>query len=221
MSGDQLEAFDSATKAGFLALAKSVPVLASLIEGLDAYRRSMAEQQRAALIAELGARQSRLEQAFHDPWYQSNDGQRVCSKILATALNAEFADKVEFLASALLNAPQVGDETRALKFVEILRHVSRPALVVLACQEAVVEHAGVGRSQQVEIESLVSQSGLDARVVEACVQELYSLGVLSPNIGMDRTGRKTSYLPPGTPAFTPFSADFLAFVRCPRDVNHD
>jgi hypothetical protein len=112
-------------------LARRVPVVSELIEGASAYKESIEEQQRAAFIEALVARVDRVQDEA-DKWYQSPEGETFVKKVVATALNAEYADKIDFLANALVNGPLLGsDDAMRLKLVEMIRQLSRPALQVL------------------------------------------------------------------------------------------
>jgi hypothetical protein len=175
----------------------------------------MENQQRDQFLHAMSDRLAALERAVSRDWYRTDTGKRVCRKILATALNGEYADKTEYLANAFLNAHTVAEEATLLKFVEILRGISKPALVVLAAQEQLVRSSSPIGSSQIHVRNLVGHTRLPARTVESCVRELYSIGVFSSVLRMEIDGSSGSYLPEGTPAYTPFSQKFLDFVKDP------
>lgn len=155
------------------------PVLL-LIEGIRAYQSYIEEEQRQRFLSVLQERVNRVERLFDCQWYSTEEGKAISKKLIAVALRAESADKVDYFADALINAskPMFTHDKRC-KFCEILKTVSLPALRVLAYETNLQKERGPGHSPQVLIDQLIQRSGMDPFLVEACVRELYMLGVFS------------------------------------------
>jgi hypothetical protein len=167
---DKGKARKAAVKGAAIELAKRVPVIKELIGGAKAYEDSIKDQQREAFVNELSSRVEKIRENIQ--WYQTDEGQTFVKKIVATALNAEYADKLEYLANALGNGPKLGnDDARRQKYTEMIRQLSRPALNVLV---ASLQHpTGTG---QVIASALAEEMDWDPAIVDACVQELYASG---------------------------------------------
>ncbi len=131
---------------------------------------------------------------------------------MATGLNAEYADKLEFLANALVSGPTLGDDdARRAKFVELIRQVSRPALEVLA---ASVELTGDG---DIFKDQIAERLAWHPDLVEACVLELHSFGAYS-HILRWQEQRDGRYQPMASfadekPGVAPLTRQFAEFIR--------
>lgn len=214
MQGKSKAVFKGISEAVIQAI-ELVPGLASLIESVRAYQECIDDQQREIFIRELEKRVSHQEATFKDPWYQTVEGQEIVKKLAASALNAEYADKVEYFAKALLNASMDIGQDKKLKFIEILRQISKPALKVLAAEKQLHEERGRSWSSQVELGPLVTKTSLEAHLVEACIKELYSLGVFSSATSFNKEGDKSTGFETGTPAFVGFTDEFIRFISEP------
>ena len=189
-------------------LVKLIPGAGALIEGVRKYHDSIEEQQRAAFVERLESRVSALE--GNREWYQSEEGELFVKKVVATALNAEYADKLDFLANALVSGPQVEGQAMRLKMVEMIRQVSRTAIDVLVA--ALNNPSGTGEVISADIAKAM---GWHPALVDACVQELYALGAFSHvTAWRDQGSHITSAqgFSRGTPALTDISRAFVEFV---------
>lgn len=186
-----------------------IPGAAIPIEGVRAYRERIEEQQREAFVRLLEERVAKLEHISE--WYRSVDGEVFVKKVVATALNAEYADKIEYFANALVNGPRLGvDQARRLKFVEMIRQLSQPAIDVL-----VVALKFRPTSDDIDIGELAERLTWDPTQVDACVKELYSVGALSNVTRWDSSNgrsRKSSWFPDGVPAITSYTREFAKFI---------
>lgn len=189
-----------------------VPFSGALIESVRKYHESIEEQQREQFVAALSERVEELH--TNAEWYKSGEGQQFVKKIVATALNAEHADKVEFLANALVNGPRLGaDAAKRAKFIEMIRQLSKPALEVLV---ASLQHpTGTG---QVMPGELAGELGWPPELVEACVKELYSLGAFSSTKSWFKSGdsyRQSEHFREGIPSANSITRSFAEFVSSP------
>jgi hypothetical protein len=154
-------------------LVTDIPVIGPLIEGIKAYHESIEEQQRESFIKEIADRLTALE--ANAAWYSSEEGQSFVKKVVASALNAEYADKLNYLANALVNGPILeSNAAERLKFVEMIRHLSKPALDLLAV--AVKNPAG---REIVDGGEFAVALEWPPELADACVRELASAGALS------------------------------------------
>lgn len=186
-----------------------VPFSGTLIESVRKYHESIEEQQQEEFVAALSERVEELRK--NTEWYKSEEGQEFVKKVVATALNAEHADKVEFLANALVNGPTLGsDAAKRAKFIEMIRQLSKPALEVLVASR---QHpTGTG---QVMPGELAGSLGWSPELVEACVKELYSLGAFSSTKSWIKNGdsyRQSEFFSEGIPSTNSITRTFAEFV---------
>lgn len=200
---------------GLIEAVKLVPGLGILIEGVRKYHETIQEEQKKEFVSAISERLEVLEEAFLKEWYDTPEGIETTKKIVATALNAEFSDKMEYFANALFNSPQDFEQVERLKFIEILRNVSKPALIILEAESRLHKQRGAYYSAQVLIKDLVRETKLDPFLVETCVTELYSLGVFSSTTDYSLDGTQSRMFSNGTPAFTEFTKKFIKFIEYP------
>ncbi|MDP3580856.1 MAG: hypothetical protein Q8S39_02905, partial [Ignavibacteria bacterium] len=158
------------------------------------------------------------EKSFNSKWYGTDEGAEVSKKIIASALNAEFADKVSYFANALINSSGDFVQDERLKFIEILRMISKPALKVLAKERELQKQRGQGHSSSISFNGLTKNLDLSPHLIETCITELYSIGVFSHTLEFDADGHATSHFDRGTPAYTKFSEKFVLFILDPRTI---
>lgn len=153
-------------------LLSQIPLVGALIEGVKSYKEDIEEQQREEFVQALVARVEKVEAGSQ--WFQTDEGQEFVKKVVATALNAEYADKVNYLANALANGPQVPEDALRLKFVELVRQLSKSALYLLAAAVENTSDTGIVYSG-----ALASKLGWKPQLADACVRELGAAGVFS------------------------------------------
>ena len=202
-----------AVKEAGLEIVKATPAIAPLIEGVRAYQSYIEEEQRQRFLSVLQERVNRVERLFDREWYSTEEGIAISKKLIAIALRAESADKVDYFADALINAskPMFTHDKRC-KFCEILKTVSLPALRVLAYETNLQKERGPGHSPQVLIDQLIQRSGMDPFLVEACVRELYMLGVFSSTTDFFESGHRKSGFDEGIAAYSSFTHEFVEFA---------
>jgi hypothetical protein len=199
----------AASEATIEVVKQIVPFSGAFIEGVRKYHESIEEQQREEFVQALSERVEELSK--NAEWYKSEQGQAFVKKIVATALNAEYVDKLEFLANALVNGPKLGaDEAMRAKFVEMIRQLSKPALEVLVASLGRV--SGTGQVMPGEIAGILRWS---PELVDACVRELYAFGAFSSTTHWAKSGegyRQGQYFNEGVPARTDFTKSFSEFI---------
>lgn len=193
-------------KEAAIEVAKMLPGAGAFIESVRKYHDEIEEQQREAFTQCLVERIERLEE--NQEWYKTDEGERFFNKIIGTALNAEYADKLEYLANALVNGPSLGDDdAKRMKFLEMVRQLSKPALDVL-----VTSMQRPTDSKQISSRDIASVMEWHPALVDACVQELYAAGAYS-YVTEWHDNRPANYFQKGTPALTPITAELANFVQ--------
>src|SRR3989304_6888017 len=114
--------------------ASSVPVLGQAIAGWDSYKQGTFNRNVTSMIRHLAAKVEDIDGLLNDKYFKTDEGELFARKLLDAALDNQLEDKQELFVNALINSPaspQV-DELMKLKFLDILRHLSRASLIVLA-----------------------------------------------------------------------------------------
>lgn len=111
-----------------------IPGLGQAIAGWDSYKRSAFERNLNRVISHLQNKIEDLSSFTSGEWIQSEDGQEFARKIFDSAFDAQMEEKQELFINALINgvSDQSLSKIEKLKFVDILRHLSLAALMVLS-----------------------------------------------------------------------------------------
>jgi hypothetical protein len=210
---DHVGALIAALKGAGLEAAKRVPGVPEITEGIRAYKSYLQEQQEEGVARAIEKRIWRLEQFRADKWAETAEAREYIAKIVSCMLDTTNADKIEFFANALVNYGVPCGHMERLKFVELIRSLSTPSLMVLAYVEQIYREKGPAWSPQVLPDEVIKASQLEPWLVHACINELYAAGVFSSEIAFYKDGRSATSFSPGTPAFTDFSQRFTDFLR--------
>lgn len=111
-----------------------IPVLAQFVKTWEKVEQDERHRNIAEALSLLEQKIVDLEALFSDEWLKSPEGDRFARKVFDSAIDAQLADKQELFVNALINGIQ-DKETKyqeKLKFVDTLRHLSRPSLDILA-----------------------------------------------------------------------------------------
>ena len=200
-------AIKNALKSGVIEFIKEITGVSIPIEIVRGYQEHIESQQLNALTDALNERINAIERAFDSPWYSSPEGQEFVKKTVASALNAEYADKIEFFANMLVNAKQDFEQMERLKFVELVRQLSKPALKILSLAVELSDTTvGLINTHQIH-GNAVSKFNLDGLLVDSCIDELFALGVFSQHHSKAKAG------------YTAFTQRFVDFLKYPeKDV---
>jgi hypothetical protein len=205
------------------AAARKVPVFGLLFEGYQAYKAALDERMFKDFVEDLNTKIQRMDLKWDDKWIVSDEGKGFCCKVIASAMNAEYGDKREFFVNSLINGTVSSKITtpEKLKFVDILRSLSRPAIEVLAFMHNTEEKTrGQGTSaiaEQVinDAKSKGALNGMDYYLVYACIVEIENSGLFSTaiKVGQDADGKyhvRSYYEDAKT--YTEFTERFIKFV---------
>ena len=127
---DLLQALSGTAKSA----AALVPGLAQAIAGLDAYRRSQLDRNIIKIVTHLQEKVDDLESFLNAQWIRTDEGQQYILKVLDSALDTQIEDKQELFVNALIQGIRNPDipHLEKLKFIDMLRHLSRAAIMILA-----------------------------------------------------------------------------------------
>jgi len=220
--------------AGLSATAKStlsmVPGLGQAISGWDAYNRSAFDRNVRQVIAQLSERTDSLESFFQDEYLHTEEGQQFARKVFDSAFDAQLEDKQELFINALVNGikNKKTTELEKLKFVDILRHLSRASLMILAEMHNMLikQVRGPGRQPDpISSYPLVDPSSIaenlsekyDPYLVTSSISEMESQGLFSRTGQWSKDPVSGRHRPDGgfstAMCYTDFAARFVDFIR--------
>ena len=225
--GEDLLASLSATTKSALSL---VPGLGQAISGWDAYNRSAFDRNVRKIIKHLSERIENFEEFFQDEYLHTEEGQQFARKVFDAAFDAQLEDKQELFINALVNG--IKNKTtpglEKLKFVDILRHLSRASLMILAEMHNVLIKQVRGPKREPERTSsypLVDPNSIaeslsekyDPYLVTSSILEMESQGLFSRTGEWRKDPVSGRQMPGGGFAtemcYTDFAARFVEFIR--------
>jgi hypothetical protein len=205
-----------------------VPIKTGAKLGLALISSLLKRQDEMALDEFLGylANQTgNISQMLSDPWLRSREGGIFWGKVFSSAMNAQIADKRELFANALVNglANRGMPELKRLKFVDLLRSLSKASLMCLAeihahCAEKLSESGGEVGTPGIKINQLPLSSASDRYYTESVVQELHSAGIFSSAGKGWRSyeEEKNDVSPSSNLFYTDFSREFSEFITAKK-----
>jgi hypothetical protein len=174
-----------------------------------------------------------FESFLKTDWYKSEDGEQFVNKVIDAVLDAQLEDKQELFINALINGPkhEYVIQLEKLKFIDILRHMSRASLMVLADIHRLRANA-VRRENQtnnttepfpiIKVENLVNELSdkYHPYLINSAIKEMEGQGLFS-NIGSWRKGSNGKYISAGgfetEQCYTEFAARFVEFILIEND----
>lgn len=228
---DALEALSGTAKSAL----SLIPGLGQAIAGYDEYRRSQFNRSLLSLLQSLEQKVNDVRAFTTSEWLQSEDGQQFCWKVLSSALDSQIEEKQELFVNALIQGtarPEVS-QLEKLKFIDMLRHLSKAALMVLADMHAMYggQVRGPGRSPDpVSAYPMVEPTDIaeklsakyDPYLVTSAVYELQSHGLFSTTGEWRKFADGTFHAGGGFQTalcYTDFAARFAEFISAPLTTN--
>lgn len=182
---DLLQALSGTVKSALSA----VPGLGQAIAGWDSYQRSRLDRNVKKVLEHLQNKIDDIETFFQEEWLQSEEGQQFAWKVFDASFDSQLEDKQELFVNALIQGVNKIDldQLEKLKFIDMLRHLSRSSLMVLAEMDNMFldQVRGPGRAPdpissfpQVNAELIAEKLSdkYDPYLVTAAVRELESQG---------------------------------------------
>ncbi|MDD5130921.1 MAG: hypothetical protein PHS66_07755 [Candidatus Omnitrophica bacterium] len=226
---NQLVAITSGSWEAVKSFAKRVPVWGDLVTGLEKYQDSVNEQTRAKLLKCLEDRVDHLTEELKD-YFNKAEGQLFCMKIMETALNAEYIDKQEIFVNALLNGCKDNvSEDEKLRFIDLIRHLSRVALNVLSViYEMYDKHLeNKTLSPQIIIRDVVTEVDRKFKYIpeltDSAIRELKNIGLFSSILNWQRFANRISegrYVENDAFVYTIYTRKFIEFIKQGRKTGN-
>jgi hypothetical protein len=205
-----------------------LPVVGEAIAGYETYKRAKFDRQVCNFLTYLQQKVEDVGSLFSGDWLQTEEGQQFVRKVIDSALDVQMEDKQELFVNTLINGirdPQIS-QLEKLKFVDILRHLSRASLMVLADMHNIFKDKvrGTGRKPQGNqpypcVDPVAIAKSLAGKynpyLVMACIHEVGGEGLFS-NIAEWREDKPGSGIVPQgfneALSYNHFTAKFVEFV---------
>lgn len=208
--------------------ASILPVVGQAIAGHDSYKRSVFERNLEKALKHLHEKVEDIQSFLETDWYKTEDGKLFGNKVLDAALDVQLEDKQELFINTLINGPrcQSSNQLEKLKFVDILRHMSRASLMILAdIHDLLIQQVRRENQQNDELEAfpLISVQNLTDELsdkyhpylINSAIKEMEGQGLFS-NIGSWKKDGSGKYRSTGgfesEQCYTEFTASFVEFI---------
>jgi hypothetical protein len=231
LSPQEREARYQALVTGLKRVADQIPVVGLLFaphDTLAAYERAKFEHHVRQLLEYLVGEVKDMRALFSNPWLRSDEGQLFARKVIDCALDSQLEDKQQLFGNVLIHGREDHElpNLEKLKFVDILRHLSRAALDVLAeihpMYKNLVIRPGRARdgrtgSPQISVEEVIRRLSKKFHpfLIESAIAEMTSIGLFSRYSGWyqlpDGEYHTESYVERPI-MYSDFTARFVEFI---------
>ncbi len=195
LSPEERDAWYQAAVSSLKTVVGQIPIVGALFaphDAYEAYQRSKFEHHTRQLLQYLSDQIKDLRVLFSNPWLQTTEGQLFARKVVDCALDSQLEDKQQLFGNVLIHgiADHELPNLEKLKFVDILRQLSRAALDVLAEMHPIYKdlvirpgRARDGRtgSPQISVEELIRRFSKKFHpfLIESAIAEMTSIGLFS------------------------------------------
>ena len=211
------------------ALLGRFPGINEAISGYDAYRQAQFERETKMFLEVLESGIGSLSEKLDLSWLSTTEGETFAYKVVESAIDAQLADKRELFANALINGIRQSDtdDLLKLKFIDILRNLSKASLMILSEMHEFlsINVRGPGRTPPlnepyplVDTGDIVSKlrGKYDPYLIASAMWEMQSQGLFDQTAEWGGTGPDGSVQSQGgfssTLAYTDFTCRFVEFV---------
>jgi len=211
---------------GIKSVVKRVPVWGDLIVSLEAYEHAVREQMREQFLNYLEGKINKVTSEYKEKlqlYFTEEKGITVCHKIIESALNAEYKDKQEIFVNALLNGAKTDvSEDEKLRFIDLIRYLSRVALNVLSVVYKIYDREldESSKTGQITIGKIVTEAdkmfGYAPELTESALRELRNIGLFSNILGWHKANNyihEGSHISEGSFAYTNYTRRFIEFIQ--------
>jgi len=206
-----------------------VPGLGQAIAGYDAYKRSAFDRNVQKAIDHLHDKVDDLGKLFKTEYIQTEEGKQFARKVFDCAFDEQLEDKQELFINALVNGihDQETKHIEKLKFVDILRQLSRASLMILAKMHEMFlpQIRGTGRNfdptspfpkvDPIKIVEKLSDEVYNPYLITSAISEMESQGLFSTIGEWEKNSSGRPIVGGGFAialSYTDFTARFVEFI---------
>ncbi len=216
----------SATTKSALSL---IPGIGQAIAGYDAYKRSAFDRNVQNSITYLNDKVDDLSKLFKAEYLHTEEGKQFTRKVFDCAFDEQLEDKQELFINAFINGikDQETKHIEKLRFIDILRQLSRASLMILAKMHEMFDSQvrGPGRSfdpltsfphiNPIKIAEELSDEEYNPYLITSAISEMEGQGLFS-SVGEWRKDYRGKYIVGGgfdtALSYTDFAARFVEFI---------
>ncbi|MGA8573552.1 MAG: hypothetical protein ACLP7A_08685 [Desulfobaccales bacterium] len=202
-----------------------IPIIKEAIAGAEAYKQYVFKKNVESLTGYLVEKVNDIEQFSQHESFRTPEGEQFIRKIIDAAIDEQLQDKQEFFINAMINGvnDQTIDQLEKHKLIDILRQLSRAAILVLLEIHNIFANPREDRriaSTLINPDKIAESlsSKYHPYLTISAITELVSVGLFSSttewfktNDGSYKSGR---YTPSGV-NYTEFTDRFIAFISEP------
>jgi len=228
---DLLEAFKGTSKSAL----SIIPGLGQAISGWDSYQRSKFERNLLKVINQLKEQVDNVESFFSEEWIKTEEGKQFSRKVFDCAFDTQLEDKQELFVNALINGVKDKKSTylEKLKFIDMLRHLSRASLLVLAEMHKIFISNVRGPNRNADPISAFPlidsgkiaeklSSSFHPYLITSAISEMESQGLFSRTGEWRKSSHDGSYVSGGgfstDVCYTDFTARFVEFITISEEA---
>jgi hypothetical protein len=222
---DLLQVFSGTAKSAL----SLIPGLGQAISGYDSYKRSAFDRNVQKTIKLLKEKVNDIGELFRSEYLQTEDGKQFARKVFNCAFDEQLEDKQELFINAFINGinDQETKHVEKLKFIDILRQLSRASLMVLSEMHKMFlpQVRGPGRKPEptssfphvdpIKIAEQLSNEVYNPYLITSAISEMESQGLFS-TIGEWKQDYSGRYITGGgfatDSSYTDFTARFVEFI---------
>ena len=212
-----------------------IPGLDQAISGWDSYQRSKFERNLLKVINQLKEQVDNIESFFSDEWIKTEDGKQFSRKVFDCVFDTQLEDKQELFVNALINGVKDKKSTHLekLKFIDMLRHLSRASLMVLAEMHKMFINNVRGPNRNADpisafpfidsgkiVEKL--SSSFHPYLITSAIREMESQGLFDRMGEWTKSSHDGSYVSGqgflNDDCYTDFTARFVEFIKISKEA---
>ena len=212
-----------------------IPGLNQAISGWDSYQRSKFDRNLLKIIDQLQDQVENIESFFSDEWIKTEEGKQFSRKVFDCAFDTQLEDKQELFVNALINGVKDKQNTylEKLKFIDMLRHLSRASLMVLAeMHKMFISNVrrpnrntdSISAFPLIDSDRISEElsSSFHPYLITAAINEMESQGLFSRTGEWRKSSHDGSYVSGGgfltDVCYTDFTARFVEFITISEEA---
>jgi hypothetical protein len=199
----------SASSSGIIELVKLMPGIGAIIEAYRSYKTKIQEINLKHFLEDLFEKTKKNSGIFDHEYYKTEEGRQFSAKIFETAIESQYFEKIDFFVNALINGKDDYANYERLRFIEIIKSLSKPSLYVLS---TMVDNYHKLNEKIPNIQSISKMIGMDPFLVDSCIHEIKAQGIISENIGWGGPGNQRISIASGESGVTAFTIKFEKFI---------
>ena len=184
---------------------KLMPGIGVFVESYRGYKDKLKEIYLEKFLNKLSEKLTEREDLFSDKFYKTDEGKQFSIRIFDIATECQYFEKIDFFINVLINRKENFSNSERLRFVELIKNISMPILIIFANIINNFKNKGI---RIPDILSISRELDMDPYLIDSCLHELKSQGIISENIGWGGPGNQKITIASGESGITAFTMKF-------------